>query len=62
MSDGEDGRSHLYYTIFFAKVVRQRCIDVTSFHMQFEKIGRGLLRKLSGVMGSALLAKIEGGN
>ena len=42
--------------------VRQKRADVTSFCMQFKKIGCWLLREASGVRGSALLAKREGEN
>ena len=39
---------------FLRKLVRQRRTGVTSFRMQFEKMGSGSLGKLSGLRGSAL--------
>ena len=48
---------------FLRKAVMQSHIDVTSFRMQFEKIGRGLLPEFFfGVRGSALLAERKRGN
>ena len=47
------------YNCFLWKVVRQNDTDVTSFCIQFEKLGRGLL---FAVRGSVLIAEREGEN
>ena len=44
------------------KVVRQKHTDVTSFCMQFEKIGHGLLRKAFRREKECVLAEREEGN
>ena len=55
-------KSSIHLLFFAEKVVGQSPTDLTSFRMQFETIGCGLLRKLFGVRGSALLAEREWGN
>ena len=52
-------RSNIQFLL--RKLVRQRRNNVTSFCMQFEKIGRGLFKKLSRVRGSVLLAERKAG-
>ena len=52
---------HSSKQFFLQKAVGQKCTDMTLLCIQFEKIGRGLWRKLSEVRGSALLAEREGG-
>ena len=45
---------------FLRKLVRQRRTEVTSFCMQFEKIGHGLLLEAFWSEGVALIAEREG--
>ena len=47
--------------IFLWKVIRQNDTNLTSFFMQFEKVGCGLLQKAFQSEGSGLLAEREGG-
>ena len=44
------GKAHGSIQVFLRKVVRQSHTNVTSFCMQFGKIGRGLLRKAFWVL------------
>ena len=48
------------YSFFLRKLVRQRRTEVTSFCMQFEKIGHGLLWEAFWSEGVALKAEREG--
>ena len=50
----------VYNWVFLRKVVRQSHTDVTSFCMQFEKIGRGLLWEAFQSEGDCFLPKKRG--
>ena len=46
--------------VFLRKVLRQSHTDVTSFHMQFEKEGHGLLREAFQGEGECLVSQKRG--
>ena len=46
--------------VFLHKVVRQQCTDVTSFGMQFEKIGSELLREAFLSEGECFVSRKRG--
>ena len=47
--------------VFLQKLVGQQRTDVTSFCMQFEKIGRGLLRQAFQSEGEYFVSRKRGG-
>ena len=52
----------VYNWFLSGKVVRQNGIDVTSFCVEFEKVGHGLLQDDFHREGNVLLAEREGEN